>query len=117
MRLPTGGVALLNPRLHARIPIGMQLDVLELHHRKVPFTLPYGDPDPALAAKCHPRFALRKAGILSGCGAMRSPTGGVASLNPRLQARIPIGMQLDVLELHHRKVPFTLPYGDLPQGC
>jgi hypothetical protein len=43
---------------------------------------------------------------------MRLPTGGVVSLNPRLNAHIPIGIHLDILEeIHRRKVPFTLPHG------
>jgi hypothetical protein len=61
----------------------------------------------ASTAKTGALFVARKAGILSGCGVLRLPTGGVATLNPRLHARIPIGMQLDMLELHCRRVPPT----------
>jgi hypothetical protein len=44
-------------------------------------------------ASCGALFDVRKAGILSGCGVLRFPTGGVALLTPQLCARIPIGMK------------------------
>jgi hypothetical protein len=64
----------------------------ELCPRVRPTLISFGRDHKASTAKTWALYDARKAGILSECEALRFLTGGVVSLNPRLNAHIPIGM-------------------------